>query len=143
MSAKKTQRLGEISPVTEKLSEQALIDELAAFDRYECISVELNPFGRRAVSAHTVFDSFEVERVGALLAKIFYNSDTGSSLTIFSEIACAEKAPSCVAGSRLPDWKLRQFYAEPDGTRRNGLYAERRAQMCALPGRILLQGISA
>ena len=92
MNAKKTQRLGEISPVTEKLSEQALIDELAAFDRYECISVELDPFGRRAVSAHTVVDSFEVERVGALLAKIFYNSDTGSSLTIFSEIACAEKA---------------------------------------------------
>ena len=51
MSAKKTQRLGETSPVTEKLSEQALIDELAAFDRYECISVELDPFGRRAVSA--------------------------------------------------------------------------------------------
>lgn len=45
MSAKKTQRLGEISPVTEKLSEQALIDELAAFDRYECISVELDRSG--------------------------------------------------------------------------------------------------
>ena len=91
MSAKKTRRWGEISPVTEELSEQGLIDELAAFHRYECISVELDPLGRRAVSAHNVFDLFEVERVGALLAKIFYHSDTGSSLTIFSEIACAEK----------------------------------------------------
>ena len=106
MSAKKTQRLGEISPVTEKLSEQALIDELAAFDRYECISVELDPLGRRAVSAHTVFDSFEVERVGALLTKIFYNSDTGSSLTIFSEITCAEKAVAWGRGDDSFQYRL-------------------------------------